>query len=438
MKMTTSRVAGWRHGAPGRQSGISIVLAAVALFMLMGFTALSVDGGNLFVARNELHNAADAGSLAGARFLYVKDGSWVNDGTRPYDQDDLNDPYKSAEVRATEAAQANNSQNSSAEVLSARRGHWSFTTRTFTPNDSLEPVDLFEQSTQDLDLNPNFINAVEVVTARQQTQVEAFFGRVLGFNGYDASARSVAYIGFAGKLRPEDVDQPIALCQEALVNPDGNYSCSVGRFIPEGDQTGGWTSFEHDDSGATNANEIRDLVCGDGNPNEIRFGEDIATNNGQVQSAFSDLYDCWVEETNKEVIWTLTLPVIDCSDGVSPSNPVVGAVTVNIVWIIDQANQIDTRAPQQMELPPEDSEGVSPGTWTSTSTSGAERWDSFVDTFNLQKPNGDLAYWSSEPQVTGWRQKTIYFLPSCSFHEPKGQTGGENFGILARIPVLVD
>ena len=53
-------------------------------------------------------------------------------------------------------------------------------------------------------------------------------------------------------------------------------------------------------------------------------------------------------------------------------------------------------------------------------------------------PNGDLAYWSSEPQVTGWRQKTIYFLPSCSFHEPKGQTGGENFGILARIPVLVD
>ena len=426
MKPHASRGANRRHGSPRRQGGIFIVLFAVALFTLIGFTALSVDVGNLFVARNELHNAADAGSLAGVRFLYNEDGSSVNPG---------------ANQIATDAAEANNSQNTSAEVISALRGHWSFATRTFTPNDSLEPVNLFEKSTAELDqYDPSdpFINAVEVVTARQQTQVEAFFGRIFGFQGYDVSARSVAYIGFAGTLRPEDVDQPIALCQEALLDPDGNYSCSVGRFIPEGDQTGGWTNFEHDTSGATNANEIRSLVCGDGNPNVLRFGEDIATNNGQVQSAFSDFYDCWVAETNKEVIWTLTLPVIDCSDGVSPSNPVVGAVTVNIVWIIDQANQIDTRAPQQMELPPEDSDGVSPGTWSSSDPNGEVRWDSFVETFNLQKPNGDLAYWSSQPQQTGWRQKTIYFLPSCSFHEPKGQTGGENFGILARIPVLVD
>jgi hypothetical protein len=423
MKLHTSRGATWRHGSPGRQGGVSIVLFALALFMLLGFTALAVDGGNLFVARNELHNAADAGSLAGARFLYNEDGSSVNPG---------------ANQIATEAAEANNSQNTPAEVISALRGHWSFATRTFTPNDSLEPVDLFDRTTEELDMDPNFINAVEVVTARQQTQVEAFFGRIFGFEGYDVSARSVAYIGFAGSLRPEDVDQPIALCQQALLDPDGNYSCSIGRFIPEGDQTGGWTNFEHDSSGATNANEIRSLVCGDGNPDALYFGEDISTNNGQVQSAFSDLYDCWVEETGKEIVWTLTLAVIDCEDGVSPSNPVVGAVTVNIVWIIDQANDIDTRAPQQMELPPEDSEGVSPGTWSHDSESGVERWDDFVETFNLQKPNGELAYWSSEPQETGWRQKSIYFLPSCSFHEPKGQTGGENFGILARIPVLVD
>lgn len=426
MKPHASRGANRRHGSPRRQGGIFIVLFAVALFTLIGFTALSVDVGNLFVARNELHNAADAGSLAGVRFLYNEDGSSVNPG---------------ANQIATDAAEANNSQNTSAEVISALRGHWSFATRTFTPNDSLEPVNLFEKSTAELDqYDPSdpFINAVEVVTARQQTQVEAFFGRIFGFQGYDVSARSVAYIGFAGTLRPEDVDQPIALCQEALLDPDGNYSCSVGRFIPEGDQTGGWTNFEHDTSGATNANEIRSLVCGDGNPNVLRFGEDIATNNGQVESAFGDFYDCWETNTDKETVWTLTLPVIDCSDGVAPSNPVVGAVTVNIVWVIDNANKIHDDAPQQMELPPEDSDGVSPGTWSSSDPNGEVRWDSFVKAFNLQKPNGDLAYWSSQPQQTGWRQKTIYFLPSCSFHEPKGQTGGENFGILARIPVLVD
>ncbi|MFQ3786874.1 pilus assembly protein TadG-related protein [Halomonas sp. A29] len=412
-----------RYGSPQRQRGISFVLMAVGLFMLLAFTALAVDGGNLYVARNELHNAADAGSLAGARVLYTADGSSVNSG---------------ANQVATEAAMANNSQNEAVEVLSALRGHWSFATRTFEPNDSLEPVDLFERTAEDLDGDANFINAVEVVTARQQTQVGAFFGRIFGFPGYDMTARSVAYIGFAGNLRPQDVDQPIALCRQALVDSSGNYSCSVGRFIPEGDQTGGWTNFQHNDSGGASANEVRPLVCGDGNPDEMRFGENISTNNGQINSAFGDLYDCWAEKTAKEEVWTLTLPVIDCESGVSPSNPLVGAVTVNIVWINDQANHIDQQAPKRMELPPEDSSGTSPGTWSHGGTSGAERWNSFVDAFNLQKPNGSMAYWSSQPQQTGWKQKSIYFLPSCSYHDPKGQTGGENFGILAQIPVLVD
>ncbi|MDI5934004.1 TadG family pilus assembly protein [Halomonas kalidii] len=432
MKLQRSRRAGWRHGSPGRQGGVSIVLVTLALFMLLAFTALSVDGGNLLVAKNELHNAADAGSLAGARFLYVKDGSWVNDGTRPFDPDDPGDPFKSAEARATEAAEANNSQNSSAEVLSAQRGHWSFADRTFTPNHySLEPVDLFEESTEDLDLNPNFINAVEVVTARQQTQVEAFFGRVLGFEGYDVVARSVAYIGFAGTLRPEDVDQPIALCKQALQDPDGNFSCNLGRFIPDGDQTGGWTNFEHDQNGATNANELRDLVEGDGNENEMYFGEDIATNNGQVQSAFQAFYDRWVDETSRETTWTLTLPVIDCEDGVAPGNRLVGTVTVHIVWAVSNAqeNKIDEFAPERMGLEA-DAEGVEwPGDWENASTDGETRWDDFVDHFSLR---------GEDDTPADWRKMSIYFLPSCDYHEPKGQTGGENFGILARIPVLVD
>ncbi|MCG6657307.1 hypothetical protein HOP52_05910 [Halomonas campisalis] len=422
MKTSTfSRRAAWRYGAPGRQGGVSIVLFALALFMLLGFTALSVDGGNLFVARNELHNAADAGSLAGARWLYTQDGSSVNPG---------------ANQIATDAAQANNSQNTPSEVVTALRGHWSFATRTFTPNDSLEPVDLFEKSTEELDLydpyDP-FINAVEVVTAREQTQVEAFFGRIFGFEGYDVSARSVAYIGFAGKLNPEDVDQPIALCESALRDPDsGNYSCDVGRFIPDGDKTGGWTNFEHDDSGATDANELRDLICGEGNENEMYYGEDIATNNGQVQSAFTALYDCWVDATEREITWTLTLPVIDCSDGISPSNTLVGAVTVHIVWMINHnqpLSQIDQYAPQQMSLAPDSEDAEWPGDWTNDSSSGTTRWESFVQRFSLKNQNDEDA---------DWRRQSIYFLPSCDYHEPKGQTGGENFGILARIPVLVD
>ena len=407
---------------PGRQRGASLVLVTISMLVLLGFGALTLDTGNLYVARNELQNAADAGALAGARVLYVNDGSMVNAG---------------ANAVARDTALSNTSQGTAVEVVSVERGHWSFATRTFTPNTSLEPVDLSNVSTEQLDLDPNFINAVRVITERNATPVQAFFGSVLGFADYTVTTSAVAYIGFAGSLRPEDVDQPIALCRDAITDGD-NFSCNVGRFIDSNSETGGWTNFQHDDSGATNANELRQLVCGDGNPDEMYFGEDIATNNGQVQSAFSDLYDCWVEETDQERLWHLTLPVIDCSEGVSPSNPLVGAVNISIVWIVDNDNRIDDDAPWQMELPPEEFDGASPGNWINTDSDGITRWDDFVETFNIRRPDGTLADYNPPPDRGGWRQKTIYFLPDCTPHEPIGRTGGENFGILAQIPVLVD
>jgi hypothetical protein len=33
--------------------------------------------------------------------------------------------------------------------------------------------------------------------------------------------------------------------------------------------------------------------------------------------------------------------------------------------------------------------------------------------------------------------KATYFIPNCTPHIPDGTTGGKNFGVLARIPVLV-
>jgi len=35
-------------------------------------------------------------------------------------------------------------------------------------------------------------------------------------------------------------------------------------------------------------------------------------------------------------------------------------------------------------------------------------------------------------------KKTIYFAPNCTPSEPGGRTGGVNYGVLAKIPVLVN
>ena len=53
---------------------------AILLFVFLGIAALAIDVSHLYVVRNELQNAADAGALAGDRFLYNEDGTMVNSG----------------------------------------------------------------------------------------------------------------------------------------------------------------------------------------------------------------------------------------------------------------------------------------------------------------------------------------------------------------------
>ena len=135
------------------QRGISAVLVAVCLVMLVGLVALSIDVSHLVVARNELQNAADAGALAGAAELYTDGGKAVNINANEVGHD---------------AATANFSEQFPVEVNwtagntgDVQRGHWSFglgsLPRGFTPNDSTAPVALWGVSTEELDENPNFI-----------------------------------------------------------------------------------------------------------------------------------------------------------------------------------------------------------------------------------------------------------------------------------------
>lgn len=408
------------------QRGVAAIVVALVMVLLVGFAALAIDIGHLYVVRNELHNAADAGALAGARYLYNEDGTLVNVG---------------ANQIASDAATANKSEKIAVEVNwsggntgDVQRGHWSFATRTFTPNDSTAPVDLWNVSAEELDQDPDFINAVRVVTRREAFPASSFFARIFGRENFSLAAQAIAYIGFAGTLTPGDVDQPIAICEESILQ-DGEYSCNIGRMINSGQdvetgETGGWTSFNQDDpcTGGTNAQEVRGLVCGEGNPEIITLGGPIATSGGEIQSAFNQLIQCWEERTGKTTPWTLTLPVVVCpGNNVTTCEKVVGAVTISIVWITGAGEDPDYgKAPTEMG---------STGNYEAWSypsdagnTNGEARWNSFVNHFHLENVDGSPA---------PYQKKAIYFMPDCTPHIPRGGTGGENFGILAQVPVLV-
>jgi hypothetical protein len=342
-------------------------------------------------------------------------------------------------------------------------------------------VPLWGVSTEDLDLNTNFINAVRVrVHRRGADSVTAWFARIFGYESFLQVAEAVAYIGFTGSLLPGEADQPIAICRQSILYTDAQgdevYQCNIGRMLNSGSNTatsntGAWTNFSQPCETA-NVPTLRPLICGDGNPSPIQFGEGIGAVGGVQDTIFRDLDTCWRATADsdgdgtQDTTWELTLPVVDCpGNNVSNCPPMIGAVTLKVVWV-QRDNPGYNQAPREMSDPEtgvdwptsEDRSmlvqnleqyfvGVGPsdrypvydaGTTVgsvfdlNTEDSGRVRWASFVHRFNLRNVGpGDSA-----PYAT-FAQKSIYFLPSCRTHEPRGTTGGTNYGVLARIPVLV-
>lgn len=510
------------------QRGVSAVIIAICLLMLVGFIALAIDTSHIIVARNELQNAADAGALAGARFLYTSDMTSVNTDANQFAND-------AAIANASDqvAVEVNNPLTNAHDV---QRGHWSFKTRTFTPNDSLAVIDLIGYSEDELDQMPDFINAVQVIVRRQNTQIKSFFARIFGIDGFDGAAKAVAYIGFAGDLARWEIDQPIAICAESLVQDpscldDNNLKdcklvCNEGRMLDSGTDkpwqdathnTAAWTNFTQDPCDTADASTMKKLVCSecpqdDPDCRTLNYGQGMGATGGVQQVTFDKYKNCWIDNegasTNDnqylpEKPWGMKLPVVLCpGNNVSNCATLIGAVIVETVWVStagtpdpsldspwvmedwDLNGEINIAGenfgslesdfgfpenyfePQQAYCgdapsylipapvtrgqtvnalflkttdpgtPPYDKNNIcSPEAAADAlahrkaDAAGMARWASFVKHFKLLNSDGKPA-----PLA----KKSIYFKPKCEKAEPAGGTGGENFGVLAKIPKLVE
>jgi Flp pilus assembly protein TadG len=432
------------------QTGAVLIKFVLFLPVLIGMVALAFDVAQIAVAKNELQNAADAGALAAARFLYNDLGTEVNTGANQIGYD---------------AATANKSQNTPVEVNwnggndgDVQRGHWSFgmggQPRGFTKNGSTVPVSLWGVTTEELDADLNFINAVRVTARREATPLMFYFAKIFGVQNWSINASAVAYIGFSGTLDPGEVDLPIAICKQSLTGDPSDgcesttaYECNIGYMLSDGldKNTAAWTNFSQPCETASTTS-MRDLLtCGDANTDPIALGKYMGATNGVVDTLINSpmnpsLVNCWKSaglDTDgdgwPDQPWNRTLPVVNCPNShVSNCMESCGAVNVNIVWIIEKENNIDEDAPRKMFHPNGD-------LLTNDSADGGTRWNSFVDAFGLRDPHGQLAYYTEDPSDTdGFKKKSIYFLPDCAPHEIKGDTGGQNFGVLAKVPVLVD
>lgn len=468
------------------ERGVTAVIVGVfILFVGIGIAAFAIDFGYRHVAQNELQNAADAGALAGARALYYEDGSKVNDGVGT---DPTGTWTLSANEIAHDAAVANNSAGTAVEVAwtsgtngpEVQRGHWSFATHLFVADPSTAAIAIANYTTEELDVDLDsdgncihFINAVKVIARRQSTPVSAFFSKIFGHQSFTLKAEAVAYRGFAGKINPLELDLPFGICEDSVLDENGNYSCTTGRMVPSTVDTAQWTNFSQDiteeggspcPSSTTDSVDDNDLVTllgicqGPINPGPIYVGKGVRVNNGQQQNAYDSLYGddnpsdlaCWYENRDPDEDgnfqpWNVTVLLTDCAS--STCSIVKGTVNVNIVWITGGGND-----PHYLEAPTNMSATDTYGDWPTVDETtwitnysdngytyiGEARWANFADHFNLKnyEPNNEEADehgYIPAPYI----KKSIYWIPDCTIGELVGVSGGENYGVLAKIPVLV-
>jgi hypothetical protein len=200
------------------------------------------------------------------------------------------------------------------------------------------------------------------------------------------------------------VDLPMALCSDSLTD-----ECNNATILNNKNDTARWTDFwqESCPKGRMHANDIVDLISCDGSIGYSFYaGKPLRTSTGIPKPVLEEVRDCFFAYDPPRII-NVTLPVIDCNEK-KICGEVVGVMNVNIVWVSGSG-------PGTTDVPVEvlKADGFETEWYGGDIVDAAERWQSFVNHFNLKDAGGE------EPIKI--EKKSIYFKPVCSFIEPISQ-----------------
>ena len=245
-----------------RERGAVAIIVAASMLALIGLILLAVQVGMIGTVRALLQGSADQAALAGAGQL---------DGT--------SDGLTQADAEAT-------------KILA---GGKNFPSKLNEGSDLSIAGDAFATGIWDLQKpelgftpsgDPEIVNAVRVrgrKTGALNGSVEMFLGGSLGPNDVELSRTGIAALGSCANL-PCGPDLPIAVCENEI------HCGQKVRLLqsPSPTDTAAWTGFADNN---TNANQLRSFIRNCDSIPDVRVGDCISLNNGQVSSAQRELLD---------------------------------------------------------------------------------------------------------------------------------------------------
>jgi Flp pilus assembly protein TadG len=219
------------------QRGVSAILVAIVLFVLLGFAALAIDLGYLFATRNELQNTADAAALAATRRLGEIYQAMPTSQQPTYDLGDHPGDKTSIATVATNVAGENKAAGESMaiQIEDIQIGQWDFVNRILTVTDA-QP------------------DAVRVTARREEGSVmgpiSTFFARIFGIDAMNVNAVATAALSGLGETTEGELELPIGISHFWFNNPE--WCDDTIKFSPtkDPDACAGWTAFTYNPNDA--------------------------------------------------------------------------------------------------------------------------------------------------------------------------------------------
>ena len=327
------------------QQGTVILLCAVGMIALIALAALATDVGHVWAARTQLQAANDSSALAGAGHLYDHHNAQLT--------------LADASAAAQSYGLQNQADQKSVQIGAGDIvfGDWDLATRTFTPVSGTPS-------------NPSDVTAVQVMGRLDGTQngpVPTVLARVVGRNSFDVATTATGYLGFALTFPPGTLDFPIAIdcCKlggpscdaeycpyitNNMPNPcyleDGVTQVSCLEFHSTPEQNACWTEFDGH-SPSINTPGMIDIIE-NGNEDPVG-GEPIYLDNGTKTPVVSIISDKFYGEgehygnpsgddldgDGDSDSWVVGFPVMECQNpgaGCASGTPqeIVGEVCFDI------------------------------------------------------------------------------------------------------------
>jgi hypothetical protein len=248
------------------QAGVSAVIIAIVLPMLIGFGALAVDVGYMCVTKNELQNVADAAALAATRRL----GTIYQGMTYSEQQEYVCGDGDIADIKGVAEAVAQNNK-AGGELISV--------------HDVDNGIDDVEIGVWDPDNIPdpftNYVqpDAVRVTAHRDGVAngpITTFFAKIFGIDTVDVSADATAALTGQTLSEPGEIELPLGI-STLTATPE---LCDQDiMFSPTDEACAGWNTFF---TSPSSDNEERNILKG------MRDGtiESPATVSGQDEFDF--------------------------------------------------------------------------------------------------------------------------------------------------------